>query len=81
MTITRIPTTQLQPDLPRTAPTQDLRSATAQVADIARRAVSVRDRDGTLPTEVLDAARSRGLTTALVPPTFGGGGAATRRRG
>ena len=81
MTITRTPTTQLRPDPPRTAPVPDLRAATAEVADIARRAVSVRDRDGTLPTEVLDAARSRGLTTALVPPAFGGGGASHAETG
>jgi acyl-CoA dehydrogenase len=31
--------------------------------------------DGALPVEVLDLARARGLTAALVPPAFGGGGA------
>lgn len=51
-----------------------LMAAMEQVAAGARSTVVQRDIDGSLPTDVLDEARDRGLTAALVPPEFGGGG-------
>jgi alkylation response protein AidB-like acyl-CoA dehydrogenase len=51
-----------------------LRTAMASVAARARPLVAQRDLDGSLPADVLDLAREQGITAALVPPEFGGGG-------
>lgn len=61
---------------PTTLPTaRDWTATAAEIGLLAQPNVAQRDRDGTLPVDVLEAARAAGLTTALVPLDHGGGGA------
>lgn len=68
MTITQPPTV-LDDGLAR-----GLRTVMTEIAETGRQGVGARDLDGSLPSDSLSTARDGGITAALVPPEFGGGG-------
>lgn len=59
----------------------DLGQAMSDIAGRAQQTAPARDVDGRLPSEVLAAVRDCGITAALVPTEFGGGGVTHREMG
>lgn len=61
--------------------TTDWIARAREVGETLRPGVAERDRSGRLSTEAFDRLRAAGLSAALVPPEFGGGGATHREMG
>lgn len=61
--------------------TTDWIARTREIGETLRPGVSERDRSGRLSAEAFDRLRAAGLTAALVPVEFGGGGATHREMG
>ncbi|NEW32060.1 acyl-CoA/acyl-ACP dehydrogenase [Nocardia cyriacigeorgica] len=61
--------------------TTDWIARAREVGETLRPGVAERDRNGRLSTEAFDRLRAAGLTSALVPVEFGGGGATHREMG
>ncbi|MBF6287088.1 acyl-CoA dehydrogenase family protein [Nocardia cyriacigeorgica] len=61
--------------------TTDWIARAREVGEALRPGVAERDRNGRLSTEAFDRLRAAGLTSALVPVEFGGGGATHREMG
>ena len=57
------------------APTIDAADEALRVAELLSPGADQRDRTGVIPTDIFDELGAAGLTTALVPTEFGGGGA------